>query len=73
MDACASFATWAVAIFTVHESSYFHRDVDALESSFGPRRSFVQRLGLTLGYNTEANFFKAFADTVACVAYPPVL
>lgn len=71
--ACASFAIWVVAVLTVHESSYFHRDVNALESLFGPRRSFVQRLGLTLGYNKEANFFTAFVDTVACVAYPPAL
>jgi MFS family permease len=71
--AIAPFVTWAVAILTIHESSYFHRDVNAPESSFEQRRSFAQRLGLTLGYNKEANFFKAFADTVAVVAYPPVL
>ena len=44
-----------------------------LGGSFGPRRSFVQRLDLTLGYNREANFSKVFADTVDCVVYPPVL
>lgn len=71
--AAVTFALWAVAIFTVYESSYYHRDVNALESAYGPKKSFGQLLSVTGGYNKEANFFVSVYNTVAAVAYPPVL
>jgi len=71
--AVVTFSLWAVAFFTVYESSYYHRDVNAIESSFGPKKSFTQLLSVTGGYNTEANFFVSVYNTVAAVAYPPVL
>jgi MFS family permease len=71
--AVVTFALWSVAFFTVYESSYYHRDVNALGSSFGPKKSFAQLLSVTGGYNKEANFFVSVYNTVAVVAYPPVL
>jgi hypothetical protein len=71
--AAVTFALWVVAFFTVNESSYYYRDVNALESSFGPKKSFVQLLSVTKGYNKHANFFVSVYNTVAVVAYPPVL
>jgi MFS family permease len=48
--AVAAGATWSVAFFTVHETSYYSRDVYAPLSSYPRKRSFTNELGVTRGY-----------------------
>ncbi len=71
--AIVTFVLWGIAFFTVYESSYYHRDVNAPESSYGPKKTFSQMLSVTSGYNKEVSFLRAVYNTFAVVAYPPVL
>ena len=71
--AIAAFLLWGIALFTVYESSYHHQDLNAPKGTFGKKKSSVQLLGVTSGYNKEANFFVSLYNTVAVAAYPPCL
>jgi MFS family permease len=70
--AIAAGVTWVVAIFTVNETAYYNRDVKAPESAYGPKNTFVQRMGVTIGYNKDQNIFTAFVNTLAVASYPGV-
>jgi MFS family permease len=71
--AIAAGILWVIAIFTVHETTYYQRDVNAPASAFGPKKSFKQKMGITSGYNKDLSYLKALGSTVAVIAYPPVL
>ncbi|RDW90984.1 hypothetical protein BP5796_02149 [Coleophoma crateriformis] len=71
--AIAAGVAWVVAIFTIRETTYLHRDVKRSVDTFAPKKTFFQCMGITSGYNPQANFFRAFGNTVAIVSYPGVL
>jgi len=71
--AIAAGATWLVSIFTVHETSYYNREIYRPFTSFGRKHNFAQKLGMTIGYNKEQTFFGALGDSIAVLAYPSVL
>lgn len=71
--AIAAGVTWVVGLFTIHETSYYKRDVNASEASYPPRRGLLRNMGVTLGFNREQSLWKALWNTIAVVAYPPVL
>ncbi|TVY75768.1 putative MFS-type transporter [Lachnellula suecica] len=66
-------ATWIVSIFIVHESSYYKRDVNAPFDSYPSKKTFIQKLSLTNGYNKDTSFLQALWNTIRVLAYPPVL
>lgn len=71
--AIACGATWIISLFTVHETSYHKRDVDAPFDSYEPKKSWVQKLNVVSGYNEDPGFLRALWNTVAVIAYPPIL
>jgi MFS family permease len=71
--AVAAGATWSVAFFTVHETNYYNRDVYAPLSSYPRKRTFINKLDVTRGYNPQQSFGKALCSTVAVFAYPGIL
>lgn len=66
MSASAKFAPWVVAFFTVYGLSYYHRNVNAPETSYWPEKTFMQLLSVMSGYNKEASFSRSVYNTVAC-------
>jgi MFS family permease len=70
--AVAAGATLSVALFTVHETSYYNRDVYAPLSSYPRKRTFVNKLGVARGYNPQQSFSKTLCNTLAVFAYPGV-
>ncbi|KAH8817481.1 major facilitator superfamily domain-containing protein [Xylogone sp. PMI_703] len=69
----AAGANFLVAIFTVHETAYVSRDVNAPAESFGPKRSFLSSMSLTKGYNKNASFFTSLYNIFSVAIYPPVI
>jgi MFS family permease len=65
--AIAAGAVFAVAIFTVRETTYLKRN--ALASKRRP----LQWMSLTIGYNPDASFLGTVSDVVCNVAYPQLL
>lgn len=65
-------ALWVVAIFAIHETAYPHRDVERPASSFGPRKTYLQRLSITSGYNRNVTFTTAVYSTIGVIAYPGI-
>ena len=57
--AIASYVTFLVAIFTLHETAYEREKInlDLPETGYGPKKGWLSRLSLTSGYNPEASFF----------------
>jgi MFS family permease len=71
--AIAAGATWLMAIFTVHETSYYNREIYRPFTSFGRKHNFAQKLGMTIGYNKDQTFFAVLGESIAVLAYPSVL
>jgi hypothetical protein len=71
--AIAAGATWLVAIFVVHETSYYHREIYRPFTFFGRKHNFAQKLGMTIGYNKDQTFFAVMGESIAVLAYPSVL
>jgi hypothetical protein len=69
----AAGVTWVVSVFTVYETSYYNRNVDAPLDSYEQKKSFIQQLGVTSGYNKDMSFFRVLCNTVAVIGYPPVM
>lgn len=70
--AIASCVTWVFGIFSIHETAYYHRDVNLPHSHYGPKKTFVQQLALHSGYNKDLSVFTALYNTVAVATYPPI-
>jgi len=70
--AVAAGVAWIVAIFGVFETQYPNRDVDKAANEYPARRTYVQMLGLGIGYNKEVSFFKGVWKTLSMFVYPPV-
>jgi MFS family permease len=70
--AVAAGETWSVAFFTVHETSYYNRDVYAPLSFYPRKRTFMNKLGATRGYNPKQSSGKALCNTLAGFAYPGI-
>ncbi|KAJ5413950.1 hypothetical protein N7509_000577 [Penicillium cosmopolitanum] len=58
---------FVVSIFTIRETSYLKRHRD--ES----KRTRLQWMSLTIGYNRDASFFQTLLDILANATYPPIL
>ncbi|KAL4955796.1 major facilitator superfamily domain-containing protein [Aspergillus filifer] len=58
---------FVVAVFTVRETTYLHQRPRT------PKRSKVQWMSLTIGYNREASFLRTVSDIICNVAYPQLL
>lgn len=71
--AIAAGAAWLVAIFTVHETSYYNREIYRPFTSYGRKHNFAQKLGMTIGYNKDETFFGAMGEAIAVLGYPSVL
>ena len=69
----ASGANFLIAIFTLHETAYHDRDIDAPAESFGPKNSFISNLSVTQGYNRRASFFKSLYNIFSMAVYPPII
>lgn len=70
--AIAAGLTWLVALFTIHETVYRHRDIYASADTYPAKKTFRQRLSITSGYDKNVSFFRSLYDTTAIVAYPGV-
>ena len=70
--AIAAGANLLVAIFTVRESTYVNRNVDAPESAFEPKRGAFAHMDLTRGVNKNAPFVESFLNIFALAMYPPL-
>jgi MFS family permease len=71
--AIAAGAAWLLAIFTVHETSYYHREIYRPFTSYGRKHNFAQKLGMTIGYNKDETFFGAMGEAIAVLGYPSIL
>jgi MFS family permease len=71
--AIASGVNFLIAIFTLHETAYYPRDVNAPADSFSPKRSFLSAMSLTQGYNKHASFFRSLFDIFSMAVYPPIV
>jgi MFS family permease len=71
--AIASGVNLLVALFTVRETAYYNRDVNAPVESFGPKRGFLSYMSVTRGYNRYASFFTSLYNIVSIGLYPPVV
>jgi MFS family permease len=71
--AIAAGATWLLAIFTVHETSYYNREIYRPFTSFGRKHSYAEKLGMTNGYNKKETFFAVLGKSIAVLAYPSIL
>ena len=71
--AIAAGANWLTALFLFHETAYHRRDVTAPAETFGPKRSFLANMSLTVGFNKQASFFRSLNDILAIAIRPPVL
>ena len=70
--AVATGITWLVAIFTIHETAYRHRDVNAPRSSYNTKRKFRHNLSPSLGWDKQANFRLIVWNTISIISYPSV-
>lgn len=71
--AIAAGATWVLAVFTIHETSYFNREIYRPFTSYGRKHNFAQKMGMTIGYNKDQTFFGAMGDSISMISYPGVL
>lgn len=76
--AIAAMTNFAVGLLTIHESSYVHRSpvFDAMNpesARYTPRKSFVQQLSVTSGYNNKLNFWTVVWNMLSIITYPSVL
>ncbi|RFU24129.1 hypothetical protein B7463_g12211, partial [Scytalidium lignicola] len=69
----ATGANFVVALFTVHETVYHNREINAPVETFDPKRSFFSNMSLTRGYSKQASFFKSLYDIFSVIVYPPVI
>jgi MFS family permease len=60
---------FVIAIFTIRETSYHKRHI----GSSPAKRSQLQWISLTTGFNREASFLQALMDILANAAYPPLI
>jgi MFS family permease len=58
---------FVVSIFTIRETSYLKRHQD------DSKRTRLQWMSLTIGYNRDASFFQTLLDILANATYPPIL
>lgn len=70
--AVASGITWIAAIFLVFETSYHRRDTEKMASEYPSKRPYLRMLGLSMGYNKDASFWKSAWTSITMFAYPPV-
>lgn len=71
--AIASGINWLIALFSIRETSYPNRDVNAPSSSFGPKRGLLSHLSVTRGYNREESFLNSLYNIISIAVYPPVV
>jgi predicted MFS family arabinose efflux permease len=71
-------ANFVVGIFTIHETSYHgrtvtrHGSLDHGPVRYAPKKSFLQQLSLTSGYNKDLRFLTVVWNMVSIVTYPVV-
>lgn len=73
--AIAAATTFVVGVFSIHETAY-PREKANLElpaSAYPPKRSYISKLSLKHGYDSEASFFGWLGSTLVILAYPPVV
>ncbi|KAI9839533.1 MAG: hypothetical protein M1819_002159 [Sarea resinae] len=65
---------FVVAIFTIHETSYDRELADETlpVEAYAPKKTWIQSLSLTAGYDPRGSFFKTFYQTIMLVFYPSV-
>jgi MFS family permease len=71
--AIASGVNLLIALFTIRETTYYNRDVNAPVSSFGPMRGFLSHLAVTRGYNRHASFLMSLYNIISIAVYLPVV
>ncbi|CAK7219707.1 hypothetical protein SBRCBS47491_003938 [Sporothrix bragantina] len=74
--AIAGGVTFLVGIFTIRETNYPPRTPEAVEvpaERFPPKRTTLQWMSMTVGYNKDVSFWRMFVRILAMAAYPPVL
>lgn len=62
---------FVVALFTIRETSYHKRT--CAQSLVLTKRSQLQWMSVTAGYNQDASFIQPLKDIVASAAYPPLI
>jgi len=73
--ACTNFL---VGVFTIHETSYVGHGavngvLDQESVRYAAKKSFVQQLSLTTGYNHDLGFLTVFWNMASTITYPVVL
>lgn len=71
----ASIATFVVGFFTIHETANLNRTEhsDHNRIQYGPKKTFVQELSITSGFNKKSNVFVVIWNMISIVSYPAVL
>lgn len=70
--AISSGLCWLVAFFTIHETAYRDRDVNASADKFGELKPFKWWLNLISGYDRRIGFLRTTWNMIAVVGYPSV-
>ncbi|TAQ86417.1 hypothetical protein B7494_g5261 [Chlorociboria aeruginascens] len=72
--AIAAGVTFIIVIFTIHETSYYNRDlISSSIIAFDPKRTFIKELSITRGYDKDSNYFRSILNIFAIISYPTVL
>ncbi|KAF9884529.1 hypothetical protein FE257_001474 [Aspergillus nanangensis] len=71
--AVAAAANLLIALFTVRESSYCRRDMNAHASSFPARKGMLGHMALFHGVNQDSSFGESFMNIFTLAMYPPLV